>query len=339
MPVTMKDIAIELGISVVTVSRVLRNHPDVKLETKRRVLERAKALNYQPNFAARALITGRSYMMALVVPGLMHPFFSELARSLSAVIRKQGYGLLISSCDEDPLLEVEEVNRLNSRGIDVLLLASCQSSHEVLRIAEKNKIPHILVDRKLDGESAHFVGINDELAGYIATQHLVQSGYRRIAHIGGTDISTALGRLAGFRRALAQFHIDLPDEYITQEHCLDDMGDKNGYLAMQKLLHVPSPPDAVFCFNDLVAAGAMKAILESGRHIPEDIGVVGCGNAHFAEYFSVPLTSIDQDISSIGRLVGQLALSIADPKVHKKLKIVELEPRLVIRRSSVRNAP
>jgi len=336
MAVTMKDIAMELGVSVVTVSRVLRNHPDVGSETKRRVLERARALNYQPNFAARALITGRSYTMALVVPGLMHPFFAEMARSLAAVIRKEGYGLLISSCEEDPKLETQEINHLISRGIDVLLLASCQTSHEVLSGADRSNIPRVLIDRKLNGKNTHFIGTDNEMAGCIAAEHLIESGYRRIAHIGGGEFSTATERLSGFRRALSQHNIALPDEYVTRGQCVDDMGDENGYLAMKRLLQLPVPPDAVFCFNDPVAAGAMKAILESGHRVPDDIGIVGCGNLHFAEFFAVPLTSVDQDAPRLGELAGYLALSIADSKVKKRPKVVELKPRLVVRKSSVR---
>jgi LacI family transcriptional regulator len=336
MPVTMKDIALELGISVVTVSRVLRNHPDVKQETKRRVLERAKALNYQPNFAARALITGRTYTMALVVPGLVHPFFGEFARSLSAIIREQGYGLLISSCEENPGLELDEVNRLISRGVDVLLLASCQDSPEILVNLENAKVPYILIDRKFEGKRCHFVGIDDEMAGFIATEHLFKSGYRRIAHIGGSAVSTARGRSAGYQKAIHQCGLDLPPTYVTQRKSVDDMGDETGYRTMRGLLQLLVAPDAVFCFNDAIAAGAMKAILESGRRIPEDVGVVGCGNLRFGEYFSVPLTSVDQDVSNIGRQAGQLALSIADPRVSKKAKVIELKPTLVIRGSSVR---
>jgi LacI family transcriptional regulator len=332
----MKDIANELEISVVTVSRALRDHPDVGKETKRRILERAKALNYRPNFAARALITGRSYTMALVVPGLLRPFFAEFARSLTGVIRKQGYGLLISSTEENPELEIEEVDLLLSRGVDVLLLASCQTSHNILDNVEKSNLPHILLDRRLDGKPTHFVGTDDELAGFIATEHLIKSGYRRIAHIGGRRISTAIRRQEGYRRALAQYRMDAPAEYITQRQSLDDMGDKNGYIAMRQLLKLSSPPDAVFCYNDQGAAGAMKAILEVGFRIPEDVGIVGCGNLHFAEYFSVPLTSVDQDVAAIGRHAGKLALSIADSKAQWKPRIIEVKPKLVIRGSSQR---
>jgi LacI family transcriptional regulator len=334
----MKDIAQELGVSIVTVSRVLRNHPDVKQETKRRVLERARALNYQPNFAARALITGRTYTMALVVPGLVHPFFGELARSLSAVIREQGYGLLISSCEERPELELDEVNSLISRGVDVLLLASCQDSPAVLVNLEKSKVPHILIDRKFEQKRSHFVGIDDEMAGFIATEHLFRNGYRRIAHIGGSAVSTARGRSAGYRKAIQHFGLEIPSAYVTHRESVEDMGDETGYRTMRGLLKLPIAPDAVFCFNDALAAGAMKAILESGRRIPEDVGVVGCGNLRFGEYFSVPLTSVDQDVSNIGKQAGQLALSIADPRIARRVKVIELKPTLVVRGSSIKGS-
>jgi LacI family transcriptional regulator len=332
----MKDIAEELGISVVTVSRVLRNHPDVKRETKRRVLERAKALNYQPNFAARALITGRTYTVGLVVPGLVHPFYAEFARYLSAVIREQGYGLLISSCEENAQLEQDEVNRLISRGVDVLLLASCQSSADVLAGVESGKVPYILIDRKFEGKRCHFVGIDDVMAGFIATEHLFKSGYRRIAHIGGSDVSTARGRSEGYRKAIRECGLEVPSAYETRRQSVEDMGDETGYRTMRDLLALETAPDAVFCFNDAVAAGAMKAILESGRRIPEDVGIVGCGNLRFAEYFSVPLTTVDQDIPNIGRQAAQLALAIADPRTTKRAKVIELKPTLVVRGSSVR---
>ena len=338
MPVTMKDIANELGISVVTVSRALRDHPDVGEETKRRILERAKAYNYRPNFAARALITGRSYTMALVVPGLMHPFFAELARSLAATIHTQGYGLLISSTEENPELESEEIDLLLSRGVDLLLIASCQTSRSILDKIEKNKVPHILLDRRLDGKPVNFVGTDDEMAGFIATEHLIKSGYRRVAHIGGRVISTATQRQNGYQRALAHYRMDLPAAYITQRQPTDDTSDMNGYHAMQRLLKLPTPPDAVFCYNDQGAAGAMKAVLEAGLRIPQDMGVVGCGNLRFAEYFSVPLTSVEQDVLAIGQHAGKLALSIVNSKLPQKPKIIETKPTLVIRRSTSRTA-
>ena len=118
MPVRMKDIAKELGLSVVTISKVLRNHPDIAEETRQRILQRMKELDYRPNTMARSLVTGRSYLVGLVVPDLLHPFFAELAKVISAAVGKRGYSIIISSSEEDPELEAREIDQLTGRGLD-----------------------------------------------------------------------------------------------------------------------------------------------------------------------------------------------------------------------------
>src|SRR5438876_724273 len=127
MSTRMKDIARDLGVSVITISKVLRNHPDVGDETRERVLARVKELDYHPNLAARSLVPGRTYLIGLVVPDLLHPFFAEIAKSLSEVLRESGYYLIISSSDEDPDLEEQEINQLLARRLDTLIVASCRS--------------------------------------------------------------------------------------------------------------------------------------------------------------------------------------------------------------------
>src|SRR5512146_226772 len=121
MSTRMKDIAKDLGISIITVSKVLRNHPDIGDETRERVLARVKELDYRPNLAARSLVTGRTYLIGLVVPDLLHPFFAEIAKSISDVLRKSGYCLIVSSSDEDSVLEEEEINQLLARRLDALI--------------------------------------------------------------------------------------------------------------------------------------------------------------------------------------------------------------------------
>src|SRR5215469_5800764 len=124
MAVRMKDIAKDLGLSIVTISKVLRNHPDIPEETKERVLKRVKELDYQPNILARGLVTGRSYLVGLVVPDLLHPFFAELAKALSAALGSHGYSTIISSSEEDTELEAREIQQLTGRGLDALVIAS-----------------------------------------------------------------------------------------------------------------------------------------------------------------------------------------------------------------------
>jgi LacI family transcriptional regulator len=176
MPVRMKDIARELGVSIVTVSKVLRNHSDIGEETRRRVLKRVEELNYRPNFAARALVTGRSQIIGLVVPDVVHPCFTVLSNGLSRVLRARGFNLVISSSEENPELERQEIDHLLARGVDGLIIASAQCSEESLRKIEEQQTPYILINRKFDGLAAHYIGVDDEKLGRLATEHLVAIG-------------------------------------------------------------------------------------------------------------------------------------------------------------------
>ena len=164
----MKDIARDLGVSVITISKVLRNHSDVGDETRERVLARVKELDYRPNLAARSLVTGRTYLVGLVVPDLLHPFFAEIAKSLSETLRGSGYYLIVSSSEEDPEIEEQEINQLLARRLDTLIIASCRSTVDMFFRIEKQKTPYILIDRTLPGLTANFIGVDDQAVGRLA---------------------------------------------------------------------------------------------------------------------------------------------------------------------------
>lgn len=333
----MVDIARDLHVSIVTVSKVLRNHPDISPETKERVLKRIKELNYRPNLAARALVTGRSYSVGLVVPDLVHPFFSEVGKAISRVLRKNGYSLVIASSEEDAQLEQQEIEQLLSRRVDALVVASAQSGVESFRRIEEQKTPYVLLDRKFAGLSANFVGVDDEEIGVLATEHLAQCGRRRIAHIRGPEISTASGRLEGYRRALARQGLAPLPGYIARGKSGDDAGDSSGREAMCGLLRLDPRPDAVFCYNDPTALGAMSAILDAGLRIPEDIALIGCGNVHYSQFLRVPLSTIDQNSALLGERAAKLALSLIGGKEAARPKVLLLKPRLIARASTQQN--
>src|SRR5919201_2913561 len=214
MSTRMKDIARDLGVPVITISKVLRNHPDVGDETRERVLARVKELDYQPNLAARSLVTGRTYLVGLVVPDLLHPFFAEIAKSLSEALRESGYYLIVSSSDEDPDLEEAEINQLLARRLDTLIIASCRSTVELFFRIEKQRTPYVLIDRSLPGLAANFVGVDDEAVGRLATRHLIEIGCKRIAHIRGPETSTGIRRVEGYKQALAQAGLKVRDRYV-----------------------------------------------------------------------------------------------------------------------------
>jgi LacI family transcriptional regulator len=326
MRVRMKDIAAELNVSVVTVSKVLRNHTDISAATRERVLQRMKELDYRPNLAARTLVTGRTFMVGLIVPDLVHPFFAEIARTLSQAIRAKGYNLVIASSEGDPELERHEIDSLSARQVDALVLASAQSGDVVFN----QRTPIVFIDRQIAGVSANFVGVDDEKVGYLATRHLIDSGYRRIAHIHGPDLSPGRQRFEGYRRALAEAGRSFIPDYIV------DAGEKDleGYAAMNQLLALDPRPDAVFAFNDPLAISALKAIFQAGLRVPHDVALIGVGNFRHADLLRVPLSTVDQANTAIGEQAARLVLKVIESKSKPAPKSILLDPALVIRESS-----
>lgn len=335
LSIRMKDIAQDLGLSIVTVSKVLRNHPDIGTATRNRVLQRVKELNYQPNITARSLVAGQTWTIGLVVPDLLHPFFAVIANAISASIRRAGYSLFISSSDEDPDLEMQQIRQLLARRVDVIMLASCLPAAGGVVPIDLQNTPCILIDRQLPGVEADFIGSNDAQIGELATMHLLDQGFRRIAHICGPHVSTALGRLEGYKRALERRGlVPLPGHIVSVGGSGDHVGAERGRAAAARLLTATPRPDAIFCYNDPSAMGAMRAILEAGLRVPEDIALVGCGNVPYSESLRVPLSTVDQGGEEIGRSAAALALKLATKTARRKAKVELIPIQLVTRESS-----
>jgi hypothetical protein len=215
MPVRMKDIAEAVGVSIVTVSKALRHHPDIAVETRQRILDRVKALNYRPNLMARSLVTGHSELIGLVVPDLVHPFFGEIAKALSAQLRQKNFFLIVSSSDGDPALEQAEIEHLLAYRLDALVVASCQpNAANLARIAEHGT-PLVLLDRSFPSLDVHFVGADDYRMGVLATEHLIASGRTRIAHMRGPANSVGESRLRGFVDTMKAHGLGIPDGYVS----------------------------------------------------------------------------------------------------------------------------
>src|SRR5882757_44359 len=299
MPVRMKDIARDLGISPMAVSKALRNHSDIGEETKARVLKRAAELNYRVDWVARSMVTGRTYLIGLVVPDLMQSFFAEIATALTAALAPGGYHLLISHTNERAQEEVDAIELLVSRKVDGLVIASAQRNARALKALDT---PYVLIDRAVPGLAANYVGTRNEEIGLLATENLIEQGCQRIAHLKGPALSTSEGRFRGYRSALGKYRIELREDLIIEA----GHDDAAGYRAMRELLARDSRPDGVFCFNDPVAVGAMRAIFEAGLTIPDDIAIVGAANMHYSDVLRVPLSTVDQGTAAIGEQAAQL---------------------------------
>jgi LacI family transcriptional regulator len=330
----MDDIARDLGVSRGTISKVLRNHPDIADHTRKRVLTRISELDYSPNMAARTLVTGRTYLVGLVVPTLQHPFFAEIAKHISDALKENGYFLIVSSSEEDPDLEGQEVAQLLARRLDALIIASCRSNVELFRQVEKRRTPYVLIDRSLPGLHANFVGVDDQAVGEIATRHLLDVGCKTIAHIRGPETSPGRGRLEGYKRALAQAGLTAHDDYISVQRRGDVGTREHGEQAMAQLLARRPRPDGVFCFNDPLAIGAMHRALDRGLGIPKELAIIGCGNLPYNDSLRVPLSSIDQCIPRLAQETARITFAILNSKVPPKPESITLQPALVVRAST-----
>jgi LacI family transcriptional regulator, galactose operon repressor len=333
MAIRLKDIARELNVSVITVSKALRGNTDISEATRQRILARMKELDYQPNMTARSLATGRSFIVGLIVPDLLNPFFTELAKSLGGALRKQSYGLILTSSEDDPEIEQSEIRMMLARGVDALLIASCQSALEGFSSVQNQRTPFVLLDRPFPHLRANFVGTDDYAGAKMAAEHLIQIGRRRLAYIGSPDPRPTADRCRGFRIALLDHGIEISEEFIVPSAHTNDP-DNTGYKLMQQLLRGRSRPNGVFCHNDVIAIGAMKAALEAGLSIPNDIAFVGFDNVRYSKYLQIPLSSIDQATAQLGEKAAQLALDLIAQRVERPQRIL-LSPQLVVRQSTV----
>jgi LacI family transcriptional regulator len=334
MAVTMLDIARDLKVSVVTVSKVLRNNGKISVATRRRVLRRAKELNYQTNWIARSLVTRRTYTIGLLLPDFTHPFFAEVARAIAETVRPKGYHVIISYFEEDPSLERSEADSLVARQVDGLILASAQPPKrtDLFKRIEERKVPLVLIDRPIAGVQASFVGADNEAIGRLATAHLIAQGCQRIAHLRGPGIGIAAARMEGYRNALKTHGLTFRPGHVVEA----GYQDSTGLAAMRKLLRTNPVPDGVFCYNDPVAIGAIKAVFGAELNVPRDIAVVGAGNVHYSDMLAVPLTTVDQGTSEIGRRAAELLMEqIASARALRPRRVL-IAPKLVARESTRR---
>jgi LacI family transcriptional regulator len=334
MAIRLKDIARELNVSVITVSKALRGNTDISDATRQRVLALMKKLDYQPNLMARSLATGQSSILGLIVPDLLNPFFAELAKSLGGALRTQSNGLILASSEENPEIEQAEIRMMLARGVDALLIASCQPTLQGFYSVHNQRTPFVLVDRSFPQLRANFVGTDDYAGGRLATEHLIEIGRKRLAYIGSPDLSPAAERFRGFRSALRDHDIELRESFVLSSPIGNAAGDNAGYEMMRQLLKGRSRPNGVFCHNDVIAIGAMKATLDAGLSVPDDIAFVGFDNVRYSKYLHIPLTSVDQSTAQIGETAAQLALDLVAEKVDKP-KTILLAPTLVVRQSSI----
>ncbi len=328
---TIKDVARTAGVSYTTVSHVLNQTRPVSDDARARVLAAAESLAYVPSALARSLKSKTTGSIGLIIPNNTNPYFSEVARGIEDSCYAAGYSVILCNSDDDPAKQRDYLNVLLTKRCDGLIVATlAQTDGELLR---KMKVPTVLLDRAPKDMAIDLVAVDNAAGGALAAAHLLSLGRRRIACIGGPqDIAISRERIGGLRRILLDAGVELPEALLAYA----DFTSAGGYLAARSLLALPQAPDAIFCCNDLMAIGALRAAAERGIAVPEALAVVGFDDIDLAQFVHPTLTSVAQNTRKLGQLTAECLLQrIATP--DRPLQRISIAPELHIRDSTVKS--
>lgn len=331
---TIKDIAKTLQISTSTVSRAMRNAPDVSIQTKLAVQNLSEKLNYQPNRLALSLQKNQTHTIGVLVPNLDY-VLSSMIKGIDEVALEAGYTVMVCQSNESFGREIVNTRRLLDSIVDGFLV--CVSSEtktfdHIKKISDKN-LPMVVFDRICPDLVAPRVIIDNMEGGFVATEHLIEQGYKQIAILAGPkNLTISNLRLDGYLAALKKYKRKANPELIV--HC--DFNQQYAYNATLDLLSRKQRPDAIFTISDRMAIGASLAIKEKGLKMPKDIGLVGFNNEPVTSLVSPGISSVDQPGFELGKTAAKLFIERMHSDTMDDVEIV-LKPRLVIRESSVRN--
>lgn len=329
--VTLKQIAAELGVSAMTVSRALNNHDNVDEKTKKRIVEKARNLGYTPNMVAKSLVSRRSHTIGVVIPEISHGFFSQVVKGIENVTYETDYQLLLTNSAEKAEREKKALETLLAQQVDGILISCSEESRDVSvykKIIDTSK-PLVFFDRCIEGLGASTVSVDDREGARKITRHMIRHGYHKIACLRGPDISIGIERLRGFLDAMKENGIEIRDEWIVES----GFKEEGGYQAMKQILESGSEiPRAVVAVNDPVAIGAMEAIEEFGYSIPDDIAICGFSNDIRASLLKCPLTTVYQPSESIGRKAAEKLIKVIE-NPEEPVENIDLLTNPVIRES------
>ncbi len=330
--ITIKDIARELRISTSTVSRALKNHPDISLKTKEAVHELAKKYHYKPNAVALSLRSSKTHMIGVIIPNIVHYFFSSVISGIEHVCNDAGYNVMICQSDENEDREITSVQTLTSSRVDGLLASVSKDTMDFAHFKDlmDNNIPLVFFDRAIKDLNTDKVIIDDIKGAFIATEHLIQEGCRKILHLSAPqNLLIGQRRKEGYVKALHQHGLPVDEKLIvkcdSQEEALE---------IMPKILDSGVVPDGIFAVNDLTASGALKVIKKYGYRIPEDIKIVGFSDGFVANVTDPTLTTIDQHGFEMGKQAAQLLLDRITESIDNYSPVTKVITTNLIKRES-----
>jgi len=326
------DVARRAFVSKTTVSHVLNGTRFVSEGTRQRVLQAVAELGYRPSAVARSLKTAHTGTIGLVLPDVSPQFFTDLLYGLEDVLRPAGYGLLVCHTDETSEDAAHYLELLLRQRVEGIIAAPTSGNRDLLEQAVAWRTPVVLVDRTCAGLESPFVGVDNRSGARRGTRHLIENGHRRLGVIAGPQqVSTLVERLLGFRQALEEEGIPLPEEWIAT--CPANI--EGARQAARQILSLPQRPTALFLNNNVLSLGALSAVRELGLRCPADIALVGFDDHPWAAVSDPPLTVVRQPVRRIGQVAAEMLCSLIRGQGLAQPRVI-LDCDLVLRQSCCR---
>lgn len=341
MPVTIKEIAREAEVSTATVSMILNNKDNnISEATRNRVLEIVRKRNYIPNTMARSLVTKQTRTIGLIMPDIVNPFFPEIARGAEDRASMSRYSIIYCNTDDNLTREDAYIDNLGEKMVDGIIFTHSADREDAAGVFERCRVPIVLIDR--DYDIPNVIGrvlVDNTNASFTGVNYMLDQGYRKIAYIAGSmNTQTARDRLAGYKKALEERGIPYQDKYVK----IGEYKSQWGLEAAKALLEEKIDFDAVFCGNDLIAIGAVKALKDAGYKVPEDIGVMGFDDIYMSGVVEPALTTIKQPKYEMGYQAVELLINAIEaagtPEKSEEAKTIILETELIVRQSTGKGA-
>ncbi|HEX9016981.1 MAG TPA: LacI family DNA-binding transcriptional regulator [Chloroflexota bacterium] len=331
---TIADVARAAGVSKQTVSRVLNNKGELSAATRERILAVIDELGFQPNAAARSLLTGRTYTMGLVVPDISNPFFTDIAAGVRDAARDYGYHVVLYDTGDAPDVEAQSIRLLHERRADGLIICSSRLTDDHLAALLQGVGPVVLVNRWVNGLDVSQIGADYVKGAALATNHLIELGHRRIANITlARETPNSLAKFEGYRKAMEEAGLGVDPSLVAYSQSSLQGGVKAG----NELLGRPQRPTAIVAYSDPVGIGAMHACRHWGVSVPENMAVIGFGGNEISTVVNPPLSTVFIANFQMGRRAVELLLQrVADPATPAVQE--ETETHLIIRASTSNGA-
>ena len=331
---TIYDIAEALNVSGSTVSRALRNHPDISEEMVEKIKKVAKKLNYQPNMIAQSLKERRTKVIGIILPEILHPFYMSVLNGIEELAFRKGYHVIVAKTNESYQREVMHVQSLSAQ-VDGLLVCLSQETKNCdhFKATKKQNIPLVFFERVAEKVTANSVVMNDEAMSFTITEHLIKSGYKKIAIItGGDHLNTSRNHVKGYTEALKKNKMPVENDYIMRS----GMSFQQGLTGFQKLMRLKNQPDAIFATGEQITLAVYAECKKMGLRISIDIGLVGYSSDPLLAFLSPSVSSVGQRGFEMGSMAAQLCINeIEDRSSSKKKRTEVLSNDLIVRQSSV----